>query len=48
MIPSNTRASRDWGIWVWNEWASSRAMSVATVEGIVAFDTSSSHCSVSI
>ena len=34
-ISNNTRASTDWDIRVWNEWATSRARTVAGVEGIV-------------
>ena len=28
-IPDNTKASTEWGIWIWNEWATSRATAVA-------------------
>ena len=28
-IPDNTKASTEWGIRIWNEWATSRATAVA-------------------
>ena len=38
-IPNNTKATTDWGIRVWDEWAGSRAMKAACVYGIVPLTT---------
>ena len=38
-IPNNTKATTDWGIRVWDEWAASRATTIAGVHGIVPLTT---------
>ena len=34
-IPNTTMSTTDWGICVWNEWATSRLMTIAGVHEIV-------------
>ena len=38
-IPTNTKATTDWGICVWTEWAASRATTIAGVHGILPLTT---------
>ena len=38
-IPSNTKASTEWGIRVWDEWAACRKISTAGVDGVVPVNT---------
>ena len=38
-IPSNTKASTEWGIRVWEEWAACRKISTAGIDGVVPVNT---------
>ena len=38
-IPNNTKATTDWGIRIWNEWAASRTTTIAGVDGILPLTT---------